>query len=266
MKKISIVFCLIIALGWKPQSVGNEFCSIRNLAFQEGENITFNVFYSVIGIYINAGSANFSVTAEQFNNKPVYHVIGSGSSNPSYDWIFKVRDKYESFIDTGTLQPLKFLRDINEGGFKKTENVTFNHKAGTAVTTDGVFKVPGCIQDVLSSIYYARNIDFRKYKREDKIPFAMFLDNEVFNLYIKYLGKETIKTKYGKFNAIKFKPLLVKGTLFEGGEKMTVWVSDDENHIPLRIESPIVVGSVKVDMMQYKNLRYPLSSLISFNR
>lgn len=92
----------------------------------------------------------------------------------------------------------------------------------------------------------------------------MFLDNEVYNLYIKYLGKETVKTKYGKFNAIKFKPLLVKGTLFEGGEKMTVWVSDDPNHIPLRIESPIVVGSVKVDMMQYRNLRHPLSSMISF--
>ncbi|MEN9458194.1 MAG: hypothetical protein RL135_768, partial [Bacteroidota bacterium] len=127
----------------------------------------------------------------------------------------------------------------------------------------GTVKVPNCVQDVLSAIYYARNIDFQKYKPEDRIPFTMFLDNEVYNLYIKYLGKETIKTRYGKFNAIKFKPLLVKGTLFEGGEKMTVWVSDDANHVPLRIESPIVVGSVKVDMMGYKNLRYPFSSLLS---
>jgi hypothetical protein len=90
----------------------------------------------------------------------------------------------------------------------------------------------------------------------------MFLDDETFNLYIRYMGKETIKTKYGKFRAIKFKPLLVKGTIFEGGEKMTVWVSDDGNKIPLRVESPISVGSVKVDMMSYRNLRYPLSSLV----
>ena len=90
----------------------------------------------------------------------------------------------------------------------------------------------------------------------------MFLDNEVFNMYIRYLGKETVKTKYGKFRAIKFKPLLIKGTIFEGGEKMTVWVSDDNNHVPLRIESPITVGSVKIDMMGNKNLRYPLTSLI----
>jgi hypothetical protein len=100
---------------------------------------------------------------------------------------------------------------------------------------------------------------------DDKIPFDMFLDNQVYPLYIRYLGKEVIKTKYGKFRAIKFRPLLVKGTIFTGGEKLTVWVSDDANHIPLRIESPIVVGSEKVDMMQYRNLRHPLSSMIGIN-
>jgi hypothetical protein len=262
VKKTGLV--LLMILGWRSLSAGDEFCGIRNRAFQDGENISFNVFYSVVGLYINAGSANFTVTQEHLNSHPVYHVVGVGSSNPSYDWIFKVRDRYESFIDTATLQPLKFIRNVSEGGFKKYENVTFNKQTATAVATDGVFKVPACVQDVLSSIYYARNIDFTKYQPEDKIPFTMFLDNEVFNLYIKYLGKEEIKTKYGKFRAIKFKPLLVKGTLFEGGEKMTVWVSDDANHIPLRIESPIVVGSVKVDMMQYRNLRYPLSSMLSF--
>ena len=261
MKNTGIL--LILAFCFQSLVPGDEFCGIRNRAFQDGENIGYNIYYSVLGIYVNAGSANFTVTAESLANKPVYHVVGAGNSNPRYDWIFKVRDRYESYIDTASLQPLKFVRDINEGGFKKYENITFNHQINTAVTTNGVFKIPNCIQDVLSSIYYARNIDFSKYVLEDKIPFSMFLDNEIFNLYIKYLGKEVIKTRYGKFNTIKFKPLLVKGTIFEGGEKMTVWVSDDANHIPLRIESPIVVGSLKVDMMQYQNLRYPLTALIS---
>lgn len=269
LKKFVLLFLLIPAVSWQPVvpavSPSSEFCGgIRNLAFQDTENISYNVFYSVVGLYINAGTAQFTVTQTYLNNKPVYHVVGTGSSNPSYDWIFKVRDRYESYIDTGSLKPMKFIRHVDEGGFKKHENITFNYQANTAVTTDGVYKIPACIQDVLSSIYYARNIDYGKYKPEEKIPFSMFLDNEVFNLYIKYLGREVIKTKYGKFRAIKFKPLLVKGTMFEGGEKMTVWVSDDANRIPLRIESPIVVGSVKVDMMQYRNLRYPLSSMISF--
>lgn len=262
MKKIlALVFT---TFSWMTLSAGDDFCGIRNTAFISGENITFNVFYSVAGIYVNAGTANFITNLESLNNKPVYHVIGEGKTNSGYDWAFKVRDRYETFFDTTNLQPLKFIRNVDEGGYKKVENVSFNQQTNTAITTAGVFKVPNCVQDVLSSIYYARNIDFSKYKVDDKIPFNMFLDNEVYSLYLRYLGKEIIKTRYGKFHAIKFKPLLVKGTLFSGGEKMNVWISDDANHIPLRIESPIVVGTIKVDMMQYKNLRYPLSSLISF--
>ena len=153
---------------------------------------------------------------------------------------------------------------MQEGNYKKYENASFNHEAKSVVTTTGVFKAPDCIQDIISAVYYARNIDFSKYKPNDKINLSVFLDDEMHDIYIRYIGKETIKTRYGKFRAIKFKPFLIKGTVFEGGEKMTVWVSDDANHLPLRIESPIVVGNVKADMMGYRNLRYPLTSMIKF--
>ncbi len=209
IKAFSLLAFALMAFT-KAETPDDEFCEIKNTAFQAGEEISYTVYYSVAGIYIDAGNATFTNVLE----------------------------------------------------YKKYENVTFNRNANTAVTTEGVFKVPNCIQDVLSAISYARNIDFNKYKPNDKIPFTMFLDNGVFNMYIRYLGKETVKTKYGKFRAFKFKPLLLKGTIFQGGEKMTVWVSDDANHIPIRIESPIVVGKVKVDMMRSKNLRHPLTSLI----
>jgi Protein of unknown function (DUF3108) len=239
------------------------FCMpVHNTAFQAGEVLTYRVYYAVASVYFAAGEASFTTTLERFNNKDVYHVVGEGKTYNFEDKFFRVRDKYESYIDTGTLQPYKFIRNVDEGGYKTNENVTFVKAANTAITSQGVFKVPDCIQDVLSAIFYARNIDFNHHKAGDKIPFDMFLDRQVYHLYIRYLGKETIRTKYGKFRAIKFKPLLVKGTMFEGGEKMTVWVSDDPNHIALRIESPITVGKVSVDMSYYRNLRYPLSSLI----
>ena len=242
---------------------GDDFCrAIRNTAFQAGEVLTYRVYYAVASVYFAAGEASFTTTLERFNNKDVYHVVGEGKTYNFEDKFFRVRDKYESYIDTATLQPYKFIRTVDEGGYKTNENVTFVKAANTAITSQGVFKVPDCIQDVLSAIFYARNIDFNHHKAGDKIPFDMFLDRQVYHLYIRYLGKETIRTKYGKFHSIKFKPLLVKGTMFEGGEKMTVWVSDDPNHIALRIESPITVGKVSVDMSYYRNLRYPLSSLI----
>jgi len=256
-----IVFSLC-CLSFKP-AYDDEFCGIKNSAFKADEVVTMKVFYSAIGAYIGAGEATFTTSLERFNGKTVYHCIGEGKSYSFFDKFFKVRDRYESYIDTANLVPYKFIRNVDEGGYKKYENVTFNQSTGTAVSTKGVFKVTKCIQDVVSAVYYARNINFNKYKVDDKIPFDMFLDDEVYHLYIRYLGKEKIKTRYGKFNAIKFKPLLIKGTIFEGGEKMNAWVSDDPNHLLLRVESPIAVGSVKVDMMGYKNLRYPLTSLTS---
>jgi Protein of unknown function (DUF3108) len=254
---------LIIALcSLSFTTAYDDACNIRNNAFKADEEIKMKVFYSTLGMYVGAGEATFTAGLERYNGKPVYHLVGTGSTYSFFDGFFKVRDKYESYIDTTDLLPYKFIRNIDEGGYKKYNNVTFNHTANTAVSTNGVFKVTDCIQDVVSMVYYCRNINFDKYKVNDKILFDMFLDDEVFHMYIRYMGKEKVKTRYGKFNAIKIKPLLIKGTIFEGGEKMTAWLSDDPNHVLLRAESPIAVGSIKVDMMGYKNLRYPLTSLI----
>jgi hypothetical protein len=254
------IFAICI-LSFTPAGTQST-CGYKNKAFLSGESITYYVFYTLAGIWVHAGNVNFTATQTTLNNKPVYHVVGNGSTLPSYDWIYKVRDRYETYIDTGTLLPYKFIRNVQEGDYKKYEQTTFNHPAGIATTPRGNFKVPSCVQDVLSEMYLARNMDFDKYKKNDLIPFDLFLDDEVFNMYIRYLGKETIKTRYGKFRCFKFKPLLLKGTIFEGGEKMTVWVTDDANRLPVRVESPISVGNIKVDMMMYRNLRYPLTSKV----
>lgn len=260
MKRIVfIISCLFLST---ISIAGGDFCITTNVAFKEGERISFKIYYSVIGIYVDAGTAKFTAYREDFNDKPVYHIVAEGTSNPRYDWIFKVRDKYESYMDTETLQPLRFVRNISEGGYKKQENVYFNHQTGKATSTNGVFDVPKCIQDVISAVYQARNINYTKYKPGEKIPFSMFLDDKVYDIYIRYMGTEEVHTKYGRFNAIKLKPMLIKGNAFSGGEKMTLWVSNDGNHIPLRIETPLSVGSIKVDMMGYANIRYPFSSQI----
>ncbi|MEO5984542.1 MAG: DUF3108 domain-containing protein [Ferruginibacter sp.] len=260
MKFLILPLCLLFISETPAQS---PFCGIKNTAFKNGELFTMKVFYNTLGAYIGAGEATFSTTIERFNGKQVYHFIGEGKSYSFFDKLFRVRDRYESFVDTATLLPYKFIRNVDEGGLKIYNNVSFNHTTHTATSTNGIFKTTNCIQDVVSSMYYARNINFNNYNPGDKIPFDMFLDDEVYHLYIRYLGKEKVKTRYGKFHAIKFKPLLVKGTMFTGGEKMTAWVSDDPNRLLLRVESPISVGSIKVDMMGYSNLRYPLTSLMS---
>src|SRR5690349_8721789 len=133
-----------------PPRPFDDFCGIRNTSFVGNEQLNFIVYYNVAGVYVNAGNASFTSSLEKLSGKTVYHITGEGKTNPSYDWIYKVRDKYETFIDTASMQPLKFIRNVNEGGYKKYENITFNNATNTAVTTHGLFKVPDCVQDVLS--------------------------------------------------------------------------------------------------------------------
>lgn len=251
----------------KTQTViNNDFieskCSIKNTAFEAGENVEFSVYYTVAGANFNAGAGSFKTTSEVLNGHPVYHIVGEGKTLPSYEWAYKVRDTYETYIDKTTMQPLKFVRNINEGGYKKYQNISFNKSANTAISADGTFKIPECVQDVVSAVFYARNINYNSLKVGDRIRFDLFLDNEIFNMYIRYMGKETISTKYGKVKTIKIKPLTIKGTIFEGGEKMTVWLSDDANKVPVRVESPIIVGSVRLDMTNFSGLRSPMTSVI----
>ena len=261
MKNVFLTLgCVLMLLKAVAQE---EFCSGRNTSFKDGEKLIFRVYYNMGFVWINAGNVNFNTNLEDLKGHKVYHITGDGKTAKSYELFYKVKDKYETYIDKETMLPLKFVRHVNEGGFKIEQEVTMNHSKGEAISNKKVYPIPKCTQDVLSAIYYARNIDYNKHKPGDRIPFTMFLDDKVYSLYIKYVGKEEITTKMGTYNAIKIVPLLIEGTIFKGGEKMTVWVTDDENHLPLRIDSPILVGSIKVDLVGYDNLRNPFGGLIS---
>jgi hypothetical protein len=262
MKKHTLILLYILLIGAYTVHANNDFCNTKNKTIHQGESLTYKVFYKLSAAWIGAGEAVFTTQLATMFDKPVYYIKGVGRTYSSYDWIFKVRDVYETYIDTAKLYPLRFKRDVKEGSHSFTNDVTFYPDIKKAVSKGSTFNTPACVQDVLSAIYYARNIDYSKYTSGDKIPFSMFLDDQVYDLYIRYMGKTKIKTKYGSFNALKIQPLLIEGTIFKGGEKMIVYVSDDKNHVPIRVESPILVGSVIVDLMQYSNLKYPLSSLI----
>ena len=262
MHALFVYFLLPFIHFLSPSDSG--LCNQTNTSFNAGEKIHYTIYYNVVGMYVNAGNADFVTQSSSFNGTSTYTFTATGNSNRRYDWIFKVRDKYESIVDSKTLLPFQFVRQINEGSFHQTESISFNQQTKTVTTSTapGVFATGDCTYDVISAIYAARNINFASSKINDKINLNFFLDKSLYPSYFKYLGRYQMTTQYGKFNVIKLAPLLVKGTVFNGGEKMVVWVTDDANHIPVRIETPLVVGSIKVDMVSFENLRYPLSSLI----
>lgn len=236
--------------------------TVKNTSFQPGEKVTYRIAYHYSSLWMSAGDATFKCEESTYNNKPVYHFTCYGSTYSSYDWFYKVRDKYESYTDETTALPIKFIRDVNEGGYIIYNNVTFDHVNKKATSTNGTYTIPLNTQDLISCIYWARNIDFTNKAVGDKIPFNLFIDDSTYALYVKYCGKEKITTTAGTFNCIKFKPLLINGNMFKGGEGMTVWVTDDLNHVPVRIESEIQVGAIAADAYKFEGLKNPMTAKV----
>lgn len=249
LSKLKITFCFFLfPLLLKSQ------CLSKITSFKEGEKVSYQIYYNWGFIWVAAGEAIFTTEKTTFATRPVYKLKGEGRTFPKYDALYKVRDKFESYVDTANLRPYRYLRDTKEGSHVVYNDSYFNYskkritgyyKENKKPIKTDTLALNSCVFDVMSMIYYARNIDFSKSKIGDKLPIIMYLDNEVHYLYIKYLGKETIKTEKGMVSCIKFKPKLIPGTMFKDGDEMTVWVSDDENKIPMLIEAPILIGQVK---------------------
>lgn len=250
-----ILLCLLLSFQLNAQT---SFRKVKNDAFSLGEVLEYRIHYG----FVDAGEARLEVK-EDFQNigtRKTFHVIGTGRTKGAFDWFFKVRDRYETYIDTEGLMPWVFIRRVDEGGYIINQNVTFNHHKNTATSEKVTVPVPEYVQDIVSSFYYARTLDFANAKVGDVFPINAYLDDGVFPMNIKYIGKELIKTKLGDFNCIKFRPLLLEGRVFKEEEDMTVWVSDDLNRIVIRAEANILVGSIKMDLKGYSGLKNTLAS------
>ena len=275
MKKfalISSVFLVLLLTSFKKWDFFSSECDVNNEMFSSGEEIKYATMYNWGFIWLDAGEVTFTVQLEEYKGKTCYHISGIGGTYPSYDWIYKVRDRFESWVDTTTLKPLRYIRDVKEGGRYFYNECFFNYNKLKAycVTKEqkkfprlDTVNITPCAFDPMTMIYFTRTIDYSSYKLRDTIPISLFLDNEVYSLYLKYFGKEVLKIdEKHSFKCIKFKPKLVEGTIFKGGEGMTVWATDDKNRIPLYVEAPILVGSVKAKIVSWKGLRNKFTSKI----
>jgi len=239
-------------------------CLDREPVFNSGEAIYYEVAYNWGVIWVDAGEVYFKVDTLINRDKIHFYFDSFGKSYPFYDWIFKVRDHFQSVVDAETFQPVWFTRDTYEGGYEVKNRYDFDFDNGKVISSISHSESPPaidtldiqpCTYDVLSAIYYARNIDFSGLNENDTIPIRFIIDGEFFDLYIRYLGKETIKNRNEKhYNCIKFSAMLVEGTIFKGGEDLFVWVTDDQYKIPVFIEAKILIGSIKAYLTGYDGI------------
>ena len=243
-------------------------CAIENSAFHAGEKAVYTVYYKIGFVWLSAGEVTFTIEEDDQH----YHFKAYGRTYASYDPFFRVRDTYKSKVDKRTMLPMKAIRDINEGSYSKYSELTFDYekKIVTAyhgrsedqMSTDYV-EMDRCLHDVLSIIYYSRNMDIRGIRPNDVVALDVCFDDKIYNVGMKFLGRERnhrIRRAGGNFDLLKFSPGVIAGKVFEEGSEMTVWVSDDKNRIPVQIESPLKVGAVRVVLNSYEGLKHPFTA------
>ena len=230
-------------------------------SFQSWEWLKFKLNYSG---WVKAGNATLEVKEATFKNRSVCHVVGKGWTTGAIKWFFKVNDRYESYFDKATGRPYKFIRNINEGGHVKNRVIEFDYEKNSAFVNDLRHKtkktvsITSDIQDMVSAYYYLRDhYDTETIKVGHTVKLNMFFDNEIFGFKLKFLGRETINTKFGNINCLKFRPYVMAGRVFHEEESVTLWVSADNNKIPIKIKADLRVGSLRSDLVAFKGLKYP---------
>ena len=251
MKKIALLLIFIATVSFDSQKEG---------AFAVGEWFKFRIHYG----FVNAGYATMEVKDASINNKKVFHVVGKGYTTGMSRFFFKVDDLYESYIDRETGNPYQFVRKINEGGYTKNQEGFFTPAANKILVkdykhkTENTFSIPKNTQDIMSTFYYLRNYpNIDRIKPGESVSIDMFFDDETTKFKLKFIGREGITTKFGVVSTMIFRPLVQSGRVFKEQESLTVWISDDDNKLPIRIKASLAVGSIKADLEAFKGLKNP---------
>ena len=251
MKKVFFLLLLLMTVSFDSQKPD---------AYDSGEWFKFRIHYG----FINAGYATLEVKEAVKDNKKIYHAIGKGYTVGMSRFFFKVDDNYESYFDKVTNKPFQYVRKIDEGGYTKNQEGFFNQDNNKVLVkdyknkTEKTFSVTENVQDIVSTFYYLRNHpNIDKLKVGEAIVVDMFFDDEVYKFKLKFIGREDLKTKFGTAPTMIFRPIVQSGRVFKEEESLTVWISDDENKIPLRIKASLAVGSIKADLDGFKGLKNP---------
>ena len=255
--KSIILLLLVVSISSGIAQKKDDFRKTENNAFRVGEKLTFDVKYG----FVTAGVASFEIPKiKKMSGRDTYHVTFEVNTVSTFDNFFKVRDRYETYIDVEGIFPWRFEQHIREGNFSRDFSAFFDQRKGKAKTTGGEFDIPKYVNDIVSAFFYARTLDYSGLKVGDRIPLKNFYKDKVYDLDVVYHGKETIEVEAGKFDCIIVEPLVQEGGLFKNEGSIMIWLTNDEAKIPVRVKTKVVVGAINSDLTSYSGVHGKLTS------
>lgn len=282
-----LLFGGIHARAQEKQSSGSTATDVRgscvpvislaedSLAYQAGEHLKFTVHYSWGVINSDVGVATVDLDTLRINGEKVFHCAVYGKTVSWYDLLFKVREDFQAWFSADGIVPLKFTRNTREGRYRAKNTYTYMWDMPEPLIAADVFTsssgqryvqlpLDHCTYDLPALFFMARNMDFDAVAPGVRYPMTFAIDDDVYNVYFILLGRETRKIKgLGTVKTIKFAAKLLAGEVFTGEEDMIIWISDDDNRIPLMFEAPILVGTASGRLAEYSGLKHPFTALVS---
>ncbi len=235
---------------------------VDTLRYKKGEKLLYTAHLGMLKaaqIELNVDTGLHLV-----NQKPCFKIKLTGELDGSVDVFSNLNDEFESFVDTSTLKPVLFIRNLKENKYKLLE---YNHfdfakmqvklvqKNTSRQDSIRYYPITSNINDLLSVFFQLRKIDFNSYKSSDTLSLDVFIEEQSFNLKFNIVKKESIKTRIGKKNAFVIVPIVPENQLFRGENPVTIWISDDELRVPLLIKTKSWVGNVQVELKEYSQKR-----------
>jgi hypothetical protein len=263
MRTIALIFAMLFSL--------KSFAENQK-AFIPGEKLVYKVKYRLFAnVYVGEVEMEVRPQLKKIAGRDCYHIVLKAKNYEIYDRFFTLNDRYETVIDAETFEPYIFVRRIEEGNFKYSEDATFNWQTMQVNTktkkrddpekTNQIAIKKGTF-DILSAIYYARTINFQNVKKNQTWDIPVFLDDRIYNGGMTFLGRENLKTPSGRYNTIKIKPNLElhEKDVLDSENAIVLWVTDDLNKVPVRIEAELKIGKVRVDLSEYSNLKNEITA------
>ncbi len=246
-------------------SLGNLYKSntalraINHSAFAEGERLVFDVGYS----FITAGEAVMSIPkTDSVFGRSVYQVLFTVNSTKTFSWIYKVEDRYETYLDIDGVFPWHFTQKVREGSFSRDFSAWFDQVKNIAYAGDKQYPVPPYVHDAVSAFYFVRTLDYSKSRVGEKTMLQNFFKDTTYSLAVKFLGRQRIEVDAGTFDCIIVEPLMKEGGLFKSEGRVLIWLTDDERKIPVKVSTKVVVGSIDAELREYSGLNGPIGAKV----
>ena len=252
-KSVILLVLLVISKSF------SGYAPINERPYISGEKLVYIAYFG----WLNAGTATFNICDSVFENQNLYYAEATAITIGLADKLFEVRDVYESFLKPENNQTYLAIRNISEGKYRYYNEVRYNYEDKKVISQkSGEHDVPENILDMLGAFYYFRESMVSRVKNVgDEIIMDTYFADEIFPLKMQYVGDEKIKTKLGKFNSMKFTPVVEPGRIFDSEDDVTIWISKDKNYIPLKVRIDLIIGSIKCDLIEYSGLQYKLEQL-----